>query len=63
MSVRSVNDPVMTISDSTAVSFTDDGSYSVASGTCIIQTDDPTTVTIDPDEDELILEGTCYVKV
>ncbi|CAN0074142.1 unnamed protein product [Ectocarpus fasciculatus] len=63
MKVQSVNDPVMTITDSTAVSFTNGGYSRVASGTCTIQTDDPSTVTIDADEDELVLEGTCYVKV
>ncbi|CAM9225071.1 unnamed protein product [Ectocarpus fasciculatus] len=63
MKVTSVNDPVMTISESTTVSFTNGGYSSVAAGTCIIQTDDPSTVTIDADEDELVLEDTCYVKV
>ncbi|CBJ31644.1 hypothetical protein Esi_0270_0027 [Ectocarpus siliculosus] len=61
--VQSVNDPVMTITDSTTVSFTNGGYSNVPSGTCTIQADDPSTVTIDADEDELVLEGTCYVKV
>ncbi|CAM9430682.1 unnamed protein product, partial [Ectocarpus sp. 13 AM-2016] len=63
MRVQSVNDPVMTITESTTVSFTNGGYYNVLSGTCTIQTDDPNTVTIDADEDELVLEGTCYVRV
>ncbi|CAM9195943.1 unnamed protein product, partial [Hapterophycus canaliculatus] len=64
MRVLSSNaDPVMTVSDSTAVSFTNCGFSSVTAGTCVIQADDPNVVTIDEDEDELLLEGTCYVKV
>eukprot|EP00903_Cladosiphon_okamuranus_P020463 g18782.t1 len=63
MRVRSLNDPVMTISESTAVSFTRCGFSNVETGTCVIQTDDPSTVAIDADEDELNLVGTCYVKV
>ncbi|CAM9160433.1 unnamed protein product [Ectocarpus sp. 4 AP-2014] len=63
MRVQSVNDPVMTITGSTTVSFTNGGYSNVPSGTCTIQTDDPSTVTIDADEEELVLEGTCYVKV
>eukprot|EP00903_Cladosiphon_okamuranus_P018634 g17151.t1 len=61
--VQSSNDPVMTITDSSAVSFNGLGLRQVSTGACVIQTDDPTTVTIDADEDELSLEGTCYVKV
>ncbi|CAM9126140.1 unnamed protein product [Scytosiphon promiscuus] len=64
MRVLSSNaDPVMTVSGSTAVSFTNCGFSSVEAGTCVIQADDPSTVTIDADEDELVLEGTCYLKV
>eukprot|EP00752_Nemacystus_decipiens_P014962 g13321.t1 len=60
--VQSSNDPVMTITDSSAVSFNNMGLSDVLDGACVIQTDDPSVVTIDADEDELSLEGTCYVK-
>ncbi|CAM9933566.1 unnamed protein product [Pylaiella littoralis] len=63
MRVQSVNDPVMTISTSTAVSFTNTGLSSVETGTCVIQTDSLSDVTIDAAEDELSLEDSCYVKV
>ncbi|CAM9688722.1 unnamed protein product [Scytosiphon promiscuus] len=59
--VSSSNDPVMTVSDSSAVSFNNIGLASVATDTCVIQTDDPTTVAVD--DDEVTLDGTCYVKV
>ncbi|CAN0012704.1 unnamed protein product, partial [Hapterophycus canaliculatus] len=62
MKVQSVNDPVMTISDSTTVSFNNCGFSNVASGTCVIQTDALSGVTTG-DDPELSLEGTCYVKV
>eukprot|EP00752_Nemacystus_decipiens_P014961 g13320.t1 len=63
MRVQSLNDPVMTISESTAVAFIRCGFSNVETGTCTIQTDNPNTVTIDGDEDELNLVGNCYVKV
>ncbi|CAM9160508.1 unnamed protein product [Ectocarpus sp. 4 AP-2014] len=61
--VQSSNDPIMTVSDSTTVSFNNLGLSRVEADACVIQTDDPSTVTIDADEDELTLDGTCYVKV
>eukprot|EP00752_Nemacystus_decipiens_P007213 g6456.t1 len=61
--VKSSNDPIMTISGSSGVSFNNLGLSTVATDTCVIQTDDPSTVTIDDEETELSLEGTCYVKV
>ncbi|CAM9345645.1 unnamed protein product [Scytosiphon promiscuus] len=62
MKVESVNDPVMTISGSTAVSFNNCGFSNVASGTCVIQTDALSDVTIG-DDPELSLEDSCYIKV
>lgn len=62
MKVTSNNEPVMMISaDSSAVSFNSCGFSSVQSGICVIQTEDPAVVTVV--DDELMLEGTCYVKV
>ncbi|CAN0037464.1 unnamed protein product [Ectocarpus fasciculatus] len=52
----------MTVSAS-SVSFNNLGLSRVEADACVIQTDDPSTVTIDADEDELTLDGTCYVKV
>eukprot|EP00903_Cladosiphon_okamuranus_P018636 g17153.t1 len=59
---NSINDPAMTVSASSGVSFTDCEFDNVRDGTCVIQTEEPSTVTIDADEDELGLVGTCYVK-
>ncbi|CAN0133967.1 unnamed protein product [Scytosiphon promiscuus] len=59
----SSNDPVISVSESTAVSFTDCHFNRVETGTCVIQTDDPSAVTVVSDEDELLLEDTCFVKV
>ncbi|CAM9670164.1 unnamed protein product [Ascophyllum nodosum] len=62
VSVKSTNDPVMTVSaDSSDVSFNNCGFSSVDNGTCVIQTEDPSVVTAEDDELELV--GTCYVKV
>ncbi|CAM9952012.1 unnamed protein product [Ascophyllum nodosum] len=62
MDVRSANDPVMTVSaDSSEVIFNDNGFGRVASGTCVIQAEDPSVVTAE--DDELMLVGSCYVKV
>ncbi|CAN0452754.1 unnamed protein product [Pylaiella littoralis] len=63
MRVQSVNDPVMTISNSTGVSFTNTGLSRVETGTCVIKTDEFSEVTIDAEEDELFFEDNCYVKV
>eukprot|EP00752_Nemacystus_decipiens_P014960 g13319.t1 len=60
--INSVNDPIMTISASSDVSFTECEFETVPAGTCVIQTDDPSTVTLDANEDELSLADTCYVK-
>ncbi|CAM9670498.1 unnamed protein product [Ascophyllum nodosum] len=62
MSVRSTNDPVMTVSaDSSGVSFNNCGFSNIDTGTCVIQTEDPDVVTAEDDELELV--GTCYIKV
>ncbi|CAM9695160.1 unnamed protein product [Ectocarpus sp. 6 AP-2014] len=62
MKVQSVNDPVMTVSGSSGVSFDNCGFSNVESGTCVIQTDATSEVTTG-DDPELSLDGTCYVKV
>ncbi|CAM9941298.1 unnamed protein product, partial [Ectocarpus fasciculatus] len=62
MKVQSVNDPVMTVSGSSGVSFDNCGFSNVATGTCVIQTD-PTSEVTTGDDPELSLDGTCYVKV
>ncbi|CAM9878861.1 unnamed protein product [Ectocarpus sp. 12 AP-2014] len=62
MKVQSVNDPVMTVSGSSEVSFDNCGFSNVESGTCVIQTDTTSEVTTG-DDPELSLDGTCYVKV
>lgn len=62
MKISSDNEPVMTISaDSSAVSFINCGFSSVTTDTCVIQTEDPSVVSAV--DDELTLDGTCYVKV
>ncbi|CAN0451696.1 unnamed protein product [Ectocarpus sp. 12 AP-2014] len=62
MKVQSVNDPVMTVSGSSGVSFDNCGFSNVETGTCVIQTDITSEVTTG-DDPELSLDGTCYVKV
>ncbi|CAM9183832.1 unnamed protein product, partial [Sphacelaria rigidula] len=62
MKVVSNNEPVITVSaDSSSVSCNNCGFSSVEAGTCVIQTEDPTVVSAV--DDELTLDGTCYVKV
>ncbi|CAM9648998.1 unnamed protein product [Ascophyllum nodosum] len=62
MSVRSTNDPVMTVStDSSSVVFDSCGFSRVDSGTCVIEMGDPSTVTAE--DDELMLADNCYIKV
>ncbi|CAN0405209.1 unnamed protein product, partial [Ascophyllum nodosum] len=62
MSVRSTNDPVMTVSaDSSAVIFDSCGFSRVDSGTCVIEMGDPSVVTAK--DDELTLVDNCYIKV
>ncbi|CAN0221634.1 unnamed protein product [Pylaiella littoralis] len=62
MKVESVNDPVMTVSDSSTAAFENCGFSSIPSGACVIQTDGLSVVDT-ADDDELALAGTCYVKV
>ncbi|CAM9649069.1 unnamed protein product [Ascophyllum nodosum] len=62
MSVRSTNDPVMTVSaDSSAVVFDNCGFSRVDSGTCVIEMGDPSVVMAE--DDELTLVDNCYIKV
>eukprot|EP00752_Nemacystus_decipiens_P013409 g11873.t1 len=58
----SANDPVMTISADSSVAFNVCSFYQIEAGTCVIEAEDPSVVTTG-DDDELTLEGNCFVKV
>ncbi|CAN0221443.1 unnamed protein product [Pylaiella littoralis] len=64
MRVESVNDPVMTVTTSTGVSFTNCGFSNVDTDRCVIKTDAASVVTTD-DDPELAFDDdrSCYVKV
>eukprot|EP00903_Cladosiphon_okamuranus_P010017 g9499.t1 len=56
----SANDPVMTVSADSSIAFNSCGFGQIATGTCVVQADDLSVVTTG-DDDELTLEGNCFV--